>query len=59
MAFKEATTVEERARDLQDRVSNIMIVIVNNVTSVDGEINESNINKVAKEMESDIMDLKE
>jgi len=35
-----------------------MIVIVNNVTSVDGEITESNINKVAKEMESDIMDLK-
>jgi hypothetical protein len=42
---------------LQDRVGNIMIVIVKNVAG-DGEITQDNIAKAAKEMEKDIVDLK-
>ncbi len=43
---------------MQDRVGNIMIVIVKNVTAGDEEISQDNIVKAAKEMEKDIVDLK-
>lgn len=59
MSFiKDATAVEGSVRTLQGRVSNIMIVIVNNVVAGDDDPRQVAIGKAAEEIQKDVIDLK-
>jgi hypothetical protein len=48
------TDIEGRALELHDRVGNLMIVIVDNVTTGHEDISTTTITKAAKEIERDI-----
>ena len=51
------STIEEKVKELQDRVCHLMVVIVDNVTSKNEEGTDEVIVKAAKSIERDIRDL--
>ena len=51
------STIEQKVKDLQDRVCHLMVVIVDNVTSKNEEGSDEVIVKAAKAIERDIKDL--
>ena len=51
------STIEQKVKDLQDRVCHLMVVIVDNVTSKNEEGTDEVIVKAAKGIERDIKDL--
>jgi hypothetical protein len=51
------SAVEEKVKELQDRVCHLMVVIVDNVTSKNEEGGDEAIVKAAKGIERDIKDL--
>ena len=51
------SAVEQKAKELQDRVCHLMLVIVDNVTSKNEEASDEVIVKAAKGIERDINDL--
>ena len=51
------STIEEKVKELQDRVCHLMVVIVDNVTSKNEEGTDDVIVKAAKGIERDIKDL--
>ena len=51
---QEASTVEQKVKDLQERVSHLMIDILRHVTPKSEEGNEEAVVKVAKGIEEDI-----
>jgi hypothetical protein len=51
------SAVEQKAKELQNRVCHLMVVIVDNVTSKNEEGSDEVIVKAAKRIEQDIEDL--
>jgi hypothetical protein len=51
------SVIEQKVRELQDRVCHLMLVIVDNVTSKNEEGSDEVIVKAAKSIERDIKDL--
>ena len=51
------SAVEQKVKELQDRVGYLMVVIVENVTSKNEEGSDEVIRKAAKSIERDIKDL--
>ena len=51
------SAVEQKVKELQDRVSHLMVVIIDNVTSNNEEGSDEVIVKAAKGIERDIKDL--
>jgi Zn finger protein HypA/HybF involved in hydrogenase expression len=54
---QEASEVEQKVKELQVRVGNLMIVIVDHVTLKDEEGSEETVLKIAKGIEQDIKEL--
>ena len=54
---QEASDVEQKVKELQVRVGNLMIVIVDHVTLKDEEGSKETVMKIAKGIEQDIKEL--
>ena len=54
---QEASDVEQKVKELQVRVGNLMIVIVDHVTLKDEERSKGAVMKIAEGIEQDIKDL--
>ncbi|KAF8900851.1 hypothetical protein CPB84DRAFT_1008882 [Gymnopilus junonius] len=54
--IQEGSAVEQKVKDLQERVGHLMIVVVENVTKTEEDSKEVNV-KVAKNIENDIQGL--
>ena len=54
---QEASDVEKKAKELQVRVGNLMIVIVDHVTLKDEESSKESVMKTAEGIEQDIKEL--
>jgi predicted transcriptional regulator len=54
---QEASEVEQKVKELQVRVGNLMIVILDHVTLKDEEGSEETVVKIAKGIEQDIKEL--
>ena len=54
---QEASEVEQKVKDLQVRVGNLMIVIVDHVTLKDEEDSKATVVKTAEGIEQDIKEL--
>jgi hypothetical protein len=55
--LQEASDVEQKVKELQVRVGNIMIVIVDHVTLKDEEGSKETVMKIAEGIEQDIKEL--
>ena len=55
--YQEASDVEQKVKELQVRVGNLMIVIVDHVTLKDEEDSKETVMKIAKGIEQDIKEL--
>ena len=55
--YQNLSAVEQKVKDLQDRVCHLMVVIVDNVTSKNEDGSDEVIVKAAKSIERDIKDL--
>jgi hypothetical protein len=55
--YQNVSAVEKKAKELQDRVCHLMVVIVENVTSKNEEGGDEVIVKAEKHIEQDIKDL--
>ena len=55
--YQNVSAVEQKVKELQDRVCHLMVVIVENVTSKIEEGSDEVIRKAAKSIERDIKDL--
>ena len=55
--YQEASDVEQKVKELQVRVGNLMIVIVDHVTLKDEEGSKETVMKIAKGIEQDIKEL--
>lgn len=54
---QDASDIERRAQEVRERVSNLMIGIVNSVTAGDEDISKESILEAIKEVEQDIENL--
>ena len=57
LSHQEASDVEQKVKELQVRVGNLMIVIVDHVTLKDEEGSKETVMKIAKGIEQDIKEL--
>ena len=57
MTLQSISAIEQKVKELQDRVCHLMVVIVDNVTSKNEEGSDEVIVKAAKSIERDIKDL--
>ena len=57
LSHQEASDVEQKVKELQVRVGNLMIVIVDHVTLKDEEGSKETVMKIAKDIEQDIKEL--
>ena len=55
--YQNVSAVEQKVKELQDRVCHLMVVIIDNVTSENEEGSDEVIVKAAKGIERDIKDL--
>ena len=55
--YQEVSDVEQKVKELQVRVGNLMIVIVDHVTLKDEEDSKETVMKIAKGIEQDIKEL--
>ena len=55
--YQEASDVEQKVKELQVRIGNLMIVIVDHVTLKDEEGSKEALMKIAEGFEQDIEDL--
>ena len=55
--YQEASAVEQKVKELQDRVSHLMIVIVDHVTAKDEEGSKEAVVKATRGIEKDVNEL--
>ena len=55
--YQEVSAVEQKVKELQDRVGHLMIVIVDHVTAKNEEGNKEAVVKAAKGIERDVKEL--